>query len=290
MRLSTILFATAFAIAAGATAGCTKSQFTGGNDDRPKLEGKDGKKAGRSPNEQDSTCKEGTPGCIPGDKRTNLNIRIVRLNSESWWKNCVNVAVLVDGVPTQQGTISLGCNKDTSVGAEKVLIGHKEKCNVIRVTLRTFENQGDTCNKNPTAPCNGPYGTAPSREKSSEKAEDRRFFEVFDARSLSLVFGVPSFSKLVNPSDLALKESVTGTSELNGWLRLFLEDQPEANLSQWMTQTDTSEANRKKIGIDYDDYVFDIQSRGGAKIAVEGDNLFFEPRPASFVTPPGCAK
>ncbi len=208
--------------------------------------------------------------------KTWLELTVVQTDHESWWKNCLWVAV-EDNQPWK----AIACNKDKSANGRTVFLLADEypACNKVQVFVETYHNQGNICNirAQQGLPCEGPYAPDGKIDYSRNPffAHEAVFFRAYDR------IGIKSPDPLIRPNvnwvlgdTNALSQAMgdfRGPDGRNKWLRIFFEDQPRGNLDKVVA----APAQWKKYGVDFNDYVFDVKGRN-VKFNIEGSGLTCE--------------
>lgn len=194
--------------------------------------------------------------------KTWLELTVVQTDHESWWKNCLWVAV--EG---NQPWKAIACNKDRAANGRTVFLLADEfpACNKVQVFIETYHNQGNICNirAQQGLPCEGPYAADGKIDYSRNPffAHEAVFYRAYDR------IGIRTPDALIRPNVTwvlgdtnALSQAMTdfrGPVGRNKWLRIFFEDQPRENLDRVVA----APAQWKKYGIDFNDYVFDVKGR-----------------------------
>jgi hypothetical protein len=196
------------------------------------------------------------PKPTPPPGKVLLELKVVQLNYESWWQNCLDVTVGSDQK-------RIACNKWTSgFGTTRYFFADMPPaCNAVKVSVSTFKNQGTNCNTRlkQGLPCNGPYASTPDWTRSPSRSADRPFFFGYDFKTILSRDPLIKF-----PFDyVGLKSEMENYRDggANRWLRIFFEDQPKANLDA--VRADPSIWHER--GIDFNDYIFDVK----------GENVLF---------------
>lgn len=204
------------------------------------------------------------PKPVPPPGKVVLELRVVQLNYESWWKNCLTVSI--DGQSKQ-----IGCNKDQSSLGRVVyfLANQAPACNSLKVLVDTYKltDGGTECvrrkNLVPPQSCEGPYASYPTQSRTPTNVSDRDFFKTYDYAT------VANHDPLirVNMDWSALQADMTDFRKggVNRWLRIFFEDQPQTNLD-YVRYNPSAWRER---GIDYNDYIFDVAGEN-VKFHIEG--------------------
>ena len=205
------------------------------------------------------------PPVIPDDKVL-LELKVVRMKYEAWWKNCLMVSVAGD-------TQNVACNKDVTAQTRYFLADKPPACNPVKVTISTFKNQGSKCSdafRQGQNTCNGDYGSAPDWSRSASDSTGSPFYRAYDWNTIS------NSDPLIITDLLtaAVKQEMTSfrNGGRNRMIRVFYEDQPKENLDQGIANA----ARRDELGIDFNDYTFDVIGKD-VKFFIEGSG------------PQGCA-
>jgi hypothetical protein len=194
-----------------------------------------------------------------------LEIKIVQLRPEAWFKNCVSVAI---GNETQ--FTLLGCNKDINAIGKTIKLNAKSNaCNTLKFQFKVYKN-ADACD--PKATCVSKYAEKEDWLRATSRKEDSKYFKVFDAQKLNPLdpfIHLDSAMKELIP--LVEKEAVKyAKGGSNQWIRIFFEDQSDANVEQGMKQTNP--AQHEDFGLDFNDFIFDIRGEN-LKLGVENSPM-----------------
>jgi len=187
---------------------------------------------------------------IPPDKVL-LQLRVVQLNYEAWWKNCLIVSVAGD-------TKAVGCNKTTALNTTINLLANKGVCNKLDIRVQTYFPIDGACS--PNSVCNGPYNSAVNIDRTAGDIDSAPFFKAYDRNNIlrrdPLIAISDSTSEIKSQMD-----SYAGSQANNRWVRVYFEDQNRENLDSVLANP-TNLALRVERGIDFNDYVFDIRGDG----------------------------
>lgn len=180
-----------------------------------------------------------------------IQLRVVQLNYEAWWKNCLIVSVAGD-------TKQVGCNKTTPLNTTIDLLADKNVCNKMDVRVQTFFPKTGACS--PGLACNGPYNDAVDIDRTAGDIAGAPFFKAYDRNNIMSrdpIIGIQdSASAIKAEMDAFAKNLAT-----NRWVRIYFEDQKKENLDAVLANR-TNLSLREERGIDFNDYVFDIRGEG----------------------------
>lgn len=189
---------------------------------------------------------------IPADKVL-LQLRVVQLNYEAWWKNCLTISIASD-------TKEVGCNKTTALNTTVNFLADKNKCNKLDVRVKTYFPKTGACS--PGLACNGPYNDTVDLDRMAGDIPSAPFFKAYDRNNItsrdSLIAIADSTSEIKAQMDAFANNKVN-----NRWVRIYFEDQTKANLDAALANLSNT-ALRVERGIDFNDYVFDIRGEGVA--------------------------
>jgi len=187
---------------------------------------------------------------IPPDKVL-LQLRVVQLNYEAWWKNCLIVSVAGD-------TKAVGCNKTTALNTTVNLLANKGVCNKLDIRVQTYFPIDGACS--PNSVCNGPYNSAVNIDRTAGDIYSAPFFKAYDRNNI--LRRDPLIAISDSTSEIkAQMDSYAGSQTNNRWVRVYFEDQNKENLDSVLANP-TNLALRVERGIDFNDYVFDIRGEG----------------------------
>ena len=198
---------------------------------------------------------EPAPAPVPSipDGKVLLQLRVVQLNYEAWWKNCLVVSIAGD-------TKEVGCNKTTALNTSSYFLADKDKCNRLDVRVKTFFPKPGACS--PGLACNGPYNDSVDLDRMAGDIPSAPFFKAYDRNNImnrdSLIAISDSTAEIKTQMDAYAKGIVN-----NRWVRIYFEDQTKANLDAVMANLNNASL-RVERGIDFNDYVFDIRGEGVA--------------------------
>ena len=182
-----------------------------------------------------------------------LQLRVVQLNYEAWWKNCLIVSVAGD-------TKAVGCNKTTALNTTVNLLADKGTCNRLDVRVQTYFPKAGACS--PGVSCNGPYNENVDLDRSAGDIASAPFFKAYDRNNItsrdSLIGITDSTSEIKAQMDAFANNIVN-----NRWVRIYFEDQKKENLDSVLLNPSNPNL-RVERGIDFNDYVFDIRGEGVA--------------------------
>jgi hypothetical protein len=182
-----------------------------------------------------------------------LQLRVVQLNYEAWWKNCLIVSVAGD-------TQSVGCNKTTALNTTVNLLADKNTCNKLDIRVQTYFPKAGACQ--PGFACNGPYNEVADIDRTAGDIQAAPFFKAYDRNNIM------SRDPLIAISDStseikAQMDSFAQNTANNRWVRTYFEDQRRDNLDAVLANLSNMNL-RVERGIDFNDYVFDIRGEGVA--------------------------
>ena len=222
-----------------------------------------------------------------------LWLQAFQLNPDAQWKSCLWVTVNGD----EKGWVQLACNndkeapncnKDDRSGCKKVpLPVAPNACNTMRVKIQVYRN---LCPDVKT--CAKPYADAPEFERSTANPDDKKFFKIYDARTIAnpqvldpLVKSSTNPAELAGVQDLAIK---TAASEGRRWFRMYFEDADDGKYAKYLqAKTNPSAATaavmagkdgkppqtaEQLFGMDYNDYSLDLIGLN-IPMTVEGSEL-----------------
>ncbi|MBM3382415.1 MAG: hypothetical protein FJY29_08240 [Betaproteobacteria bacterium] len=189
---------------------------------------------------------------IPADKVL-LQLRVVQLNYEAWWKNCLTISIAGD-------TKEVGCNKTTALNTTVNFLADKNKCNKLDVRVKTYFPKAGACS--PGFACNGPYNEVVDIDRLAADIPSLPFFKAYDRNNI--MSRDPLIAIGDSTSEIkAQMDSFARNIANNRWVRIYFEDQTRANLDAVMANLSNT-ALRVERGIDFNDYVFDIRGEGVA--------------------------
>jgi hypothetical protein len=194
-----------------------------------------------------------------------IEIEVLESSSESWWRNCL----LARSMYSPQW-VRVSCNK--GAGSDKMvakLPGIPGLCNAISIRIETYKNIGDACSirAQQGQPCEGPYPsdpdviTEPSWDATTTSPSKASAFSVYSVQNAQtpdpLIRGnqnwrLPNFVQMGDEMRQWLKQNPR-----NRWFRFFYEDQPSRAIASARAQPNLADS----LGVDYNDYVFDIRSK-----------------------------
>lgn len=189
-----------------------------------------------------------------------ISLHVVAMDSESWWKNC-----LYARTPYGGDWVLVSCNKGAGPGTV-TLAGMQGTCTDIEIRMDIFKNLGETCNLNAKngLPCNGPYANAPDWSVTPNLTVNAEHepsqFSLLDLGNISTPdplirpnggWTLPNFEQLHQEMSQWKKKGFG-----NEWFRVFFEDQP----SHKIRDAETYASDAWTLGVDYNDYVFDIKT------------------------------
>lgn len=205
-----------------------------------------------------------------------IEIEVIQSSSESWWRNCLLARTMYS-----PSWVRVSCNKgNTGLGGKAKLPGIRGTCNAVSIRIETYRNQGDTCavRQSQGLSCEGPYADVPDTiseprlDSATTTASKTSAFSLYHAGNLQspdpLIMAnggwqLPSFQRLSGDMN-AWKQR----DPRNRWFRFFFEDQGATSISTARQQP----ARALELGVDYNDYVFDIRSQA-IEIGVSGTSL-----------------
>jgi hypothetical protein len=193
-----------------------------------------------------------------------IEIEVLQSSSESWWRNC-----LLARTPHSEGWVQISCNKGANSNTTSAFLpGIHGTCNAVSIRMETYRNIGSECSQREQLglPCEGPYPlvpdvvSEPGLDASSTSPSKSTPFALYHADNASdpdpLIrsykdWQVPDFSVMA-----AYMRAWLGKNPRNRWFRFFFEDQRPSSISSARAQPDLAD----DLGVDYNDYVVDIQS------------------------------
>jgi hypothetical protein len=191
----------------------------------------------------------------PAPKPNPLKLTVVQTKYEAWWKDCLSVAVYdINGTLLSSAAVS--CNKDTNTIGKTVALAAAPypACNVIRLYVSTYKNEGSTCSQHRGEPgyvCNGPYPSSPSWTRSNLAGRD--FYRVYDARYMS-----QRDPRILYQENWTAIQDTARRNRGDGRNRMmmgFYEDQP----------------NLDGAGVDFNDFVFNLVGENVRFTVEQGD-------------------
>ncbi len=211
---------------------------------------------------------------IPPDKVA-LILKINMLNYDSWWQNCLSVSLNNDAKQ-----FAVGCNKNTQIGKELLLIADKPPiCNRLKFRIETYKNLDNAlCLKENALgrPCNGPFSNKPDWTRSPSTALESEFFRIYDAVNISSSFDKQLISSAGVKLNEIEKEAITfSKNKKNRWMKIYFEDQLSAKLAEAKKNPNYNpddKATKETIGVDFNDYVFDVKGED-VKFTIDGSKL-----------------
>jgi hypothetical protein len=200
------------------------------------------------------------PTPMPVPKPNPLKLTVVQTKYEAWWKDCLSVAVYdINGTLLSSAAVS--CNKEANSAGKTVALAAAPypACNVIRLFVSTYKNEGTTCMQHRGEPgyvCNGPYPSSPSWTRSNLAGKD--FYRVYDARFVS-----QRDSRILYQENWAAIEETARRNRADGRNRMmmgFYEDQPTLG----------------GAGVDFNDFVFNLVGENVRFTVEQGDRTLNE--------------
>lgn len=200
------------------------------------------------------------PVTEPPEHSEPLALRLIGRTYEAWFRNCLTVENFnASGQLVERK--HLGCNKDADLVGRIVPLAHASGCNRIRLTIETHEPTPEAARECRARQheagfvCNGPYPAQPTRVRTSQTHPD--FFRVYESRNVAAHdprIVIPGWT----PEDwLALQDNARRLHKPgHRWMISFFEDQP----------TLTGD------GVDFNDFIFDIDSKG-VEFTVDGSGI-----------------
>jgi hypothetical protein len=208
----------------------------------------------------------GGSSVFPGRQLETISLNVIQTSSESWWRNCLYAKTAYSN-----GWGFVSCNKDTTGNQTSVsLPAMAGVCNVISLKIETYKNVGSTCADRARhgLSCEGPYYDQPDSAASPQS----------DAFSISSgktsAYSIYTVDNINNPDPMIISNSNwavpdfrslqgqmaswNGANTKNTWVRVFFEDQSAAAIAQ----ARQSQSQQRALGVDYNDYVFDLKSEG----------------------------
>jgi hypothetical protein len=187
---------------------------------------------------------------IPPNK-VPVQLRVAQLNYEAWWKNCLVVSIAGDSK-------EVGCNKTTPLNTVVEFLADKGVCNRMEVRVQTYFPVAGACKAG--QPCNGPYNAAVDLDRRSGDISTSVFFKAYDRNNIMsrdpLIGIQDSTSDIKQQMDL-----FAASGAMSRWVRVYFEDQKRENLDA-VTANLSNTALRETLGIDFNDYVFDVRAQG----------------------------
>jgi len=177
-----------------------------------------------------------------------LQLRVVQLNYEAWWKNCLTVSVAGDSKP-------VGCNKTTPLNSTVELFADKGICNRLSVRVQTYFPKPGACS--PGFSCDGPYNETVDIDRSAGEIASMPFFKAYDRNNILSRDPVIAITDSTSEIKAQMDSFANGVLN-NRWVRVYFEDQKKENLDA----AASNPALRVDRGIDFNDYVFDIRGQG----------------------------
>ncbi len=180
-----------------------------------------------------------------------VQLRVAQLNYEAWWKNCLIVSIAGD-------TKEVGCNKTTPLNTVVEFLADKGVCNRMEVRVQTYFPVSGACKAG--LPCNGPYNSTVDIDRRSGEISSSVFFKAYDRNNIlsrdPLIAIQDSTAEIKQQMD-----SFASSGPMSRWVRVYFEDQKRENLDA-VSANLSNTALRESLGIDFNDYVFDIRAQG----------------------------
>lgn len=187
---------------------------------------------------------------IPPNKVA-VQLRVAQLNFEAWWKNCLIVTIGSD-------TKEVGCNKTTPLNTVVEFLADKGVCNPMVVRVQTYFPVAGACSAGQL--CNGPYNAAVDLDRRSSEISSSVFFKAYDRNNI--MNRDPLIGIQDSTADIKKEmDAFSSKAPLSRWVRVYFEDQKRSNLDE-VAANPTNFALRESRGIDFNDYVFDVQAQG----------------------------
>lgn len=208
----------------------------------------------------------GGSNTLPSLKTETISLDVIQTSSESWWRNC-----LYAKTNHSNGWIFVSCNKGTAGNRASVsLPGVSGACNIISLKIETFKNLGSACADRARLgqSCEGPYSDQPDGQATPQSDAFTTSNTKTSAYSMYTVNNlntpdplIVSNSDWAVPDFRALQSQMTNWASAragNRWVRVFFEDQSPSAIEQ----SRASQERQRALGVDYNDYVFDLRSEG----------------------------
>jgi hypothetical protein len=220
---------------------------------------------------------EGTVSGTPAPSNT-ISLSVIQSDSESWWKNCLYAKTKQS--PTW---VPVSCNKKSAgfpANGTVTLPAKENECNTLQIKMESFRNQGEACNERKLKglSCEGPYSPSPDATRMPA-SNSQNNFRLYDSKGIAnpetlilsnATWNLPDFKKLQSEMN-----AFRGDSKKNQWIRAFFEDKSEATIADAKAAINggpSGAAHAKSLGVDFNDYVFDIKSVN-VKFTVEGSGM-----------------
>jgi len=199
-----------------------------------------------------------------------LQLNVVTLNPEAWWKSCLFVSVNGD----DERAVSLGCNKDANVKGRTVSVPVNAKsCNSLRFFIDIHQN---------TKNCSGvkdcPTSATPTCRRVNIRPLDKEHFVIVDGLQIG---ALDKRVRVTDPEVAQSNRDIFTKAQTDAahtkYIRMFFEDMSDDNLVKYKVDASSADAKVRlaaetKWGIDFNDYVFDVIAKDIA-VTVEGTNI-----------------
>jgi hypothetical protein len=185
-----------------------------------------------------------------------LELKVTGLTPSALWKSCLSV--VLNG--NQEDMVKIGCNKEENLVGKVVELKTTSKgCNNLRFMFEVTQTKGaaqTTCVRN------------------TSLEFDRQFFVASDLR---LIRSVPAKVKIQGSLNEIQMQGQRAQVENAKIIRVFFEDQTNSNLQKFLSSVKGAslaqiELARTKTGIDFNDFVVDINSKN-IPVSIEGTNI-----------------
>jgi hypothetical protein len=219
-----------------------------------------------------------------------ITLNVTKLPPEAWWKSCLYVSV--NG--KDDNAVSIGCNRDDTAEGRSIAIPADPKaCNTLRFFMNVHQNKPGTRGAPGSPP---PAEENPTCQRIASRNEDKSFFVIVDALTIG------NLDKRVKMTEPKLNSDLFAKAQQNAqtmkFIRMFFEDADDASMEEYTRDIASSDAKKRleapdKYGIDFNDFVFDIEAKDVA-VTVEGSGIPCAlPPPANLAalvakSPPGC--
>lgn len=199
-----------------------------------------------------------------------LQLNVVSLRPEAWWKSCLYVSV--NGNDDQ--AVALGCNKDPGVKGRQVAVPVNPKsCNSLRFFVNIHQN---TIKCERGKPC--PTSEQPTCQRVNIRPRDSKFFVILDALQLGALDRRVDVRdrEIANANKQVFAEAQKNATTMK-YIRMFFEDQSDDALAKYEADIGSKDAATRlaageKYGVDFNDYIFDVVAKDVA-VTVEGTNI-----------------
>jgi hypothetical protein len=198
-----------------------------------------------------------------------LELKVVGLRPKALWKTCLYVAL--NG--NEKEAHEIGCNKDSNLMGKTISLPADPKaCNTLRFIANIHHNA-----EAKTVSC----------QRNMGREFDRQYFVAADLR---LIRGVSTKVKVEGNLDEIQKAGQKAQTLNSKIIRLFIEDQVDAKLQKFVELAKGAtlaeiEASRNKTGIDFNDFVIDINALN-IPVTVEGTQIQCGAEQIAPISPP----